>query len=234
MPPRADFGITGRLAAWLCREQVTVSHLTPTLAQLLTELPPDGTRESVPSLRRVLLIGESLTRRDVARLRALAPAVSCINLYGSTETQRALAYHRVTSEETEAMSGREHQVLPLGRGAGPRSFWCSLPEAGRPVWARWARSSLRSPHLARGYLGNPELTAERFQLNPFTLLSGDPADRIYRTGDLGRSRADGEVVFAGRLDQQVKVRGFRIELGEIEGVLAGAAGGCRSGGGAAG
>ena len=67
-----------------------------------------------------------------------------------------------------------------------------------------------------GYHNRPELTAERFQVNPWT---GEPGDRIYRTGDLGRYLPDGEVEFAGRSDFQVKLRGFRIELGEIEALL---------------
>ncbi|HKH47429.1 MAG TPA: amino acid adenylation domain-containing protein, partial [Thermoanaerobaculia bacterium] len=225
VPDPSDYGISGRLAAWMRREQVTVAHLTPTLGQLLTELPPDGKRELVPSLRRVLLVGESLTRKDVARLRALAPGVSCINLYGSTETQRAVGFHWVTPEEAEAAppdrTERAQQVLPLGRGVPDVQLLVLNPGGGLAGLGELGEIAVRSPHLAGGYLGNAELTAQRFQVNPFT---GEPADRIYRTGDLGRYRADGEVVFAGRVDQQVKLRGFRIELGEIEGVLAGLSG----------
>ncbi|MDP9121541.1 MAG: condensation domain-containing protein, partial [Acidobacteriota bacterium] len=230
VPDPAEFGIAGRLAAWLCREQVTVAHLTPTLGQLLTEPPSvgvggaggsdgaGGQRVRVPSLRRVFLVGESLTRRDVARLLAMAPGVSCINLYGSTETQRAVAFHRVAQEETEAVAERAQQVLPLGRGIEDVQLLVINPEGGLAGLGELGEIAVRSPHLARGYLGNAELTAQRFGVNPFTR---DPEDRIYRTGDLGRYRPDGEVAFAGRLDQQVKLRGFRIELGEVEGVLTG-------------
>ena len=217
VPDPADFGIAGRLAEWMNRERVTVSHLTPSLGQLLTERPPGGEAVVVPSLRRAILIGEALTRQDVVRLRRMAPGVTCINLYGATETQRALAFHRVTGEEAEAGAERARQVLPLGRGLRDVQLLV-LNRAGRLAGTgEIGEVVIRSPHLARGYLGDEELTAERFQVNPFT---GEAADRIYRTGDLGRYLPGGEVAFAGRADFQVKLRGFRIELAEIEGALA--------------
>src|SRR5262249_24833332 len=84
--------------------------------------------------------------------------------------------------------------------------------------ARRRRGRRRGVGLARGYLNRPELTREHFVGNPF---SADPDSRLYRTGDVCRWRADGNLEFLSRLDNQVKLRGYRIELGEIETVLSG-------------
>ena len=219
-PDPEEMFIPGRLAAWAARQGITVAHLTPAMGQVLTEPPGDGTGLApIPSLRYVLLVGDVLTRLDVDRLRRLAPGVTCVNLYGSTETQRAVGYH-VVDAEAGAAGQRARQVLPLGRGmedvqilvVNAAERLAGIGEVGE-IW-------MRSPHLARGYLGDEALTRERFRVNPFTDLStGDERDRVYRTGDLGRYLPDGEAVFAGRADQQVKIRGFRIEPGEIQAAI---------------
>ncbi|HEV8580082.1 MAG TPA: amino acid adenylation domain-containing protein [Thermoanaerobaculia bacterium] len=211
IPSPEDLAAPGRLAAWMAREAVTVSNLTPAMAQMLTE-PPGGGAEApeIPSLRRAFLIGDVLTRRDVERLHRAAPRVTSVNLYGATETQRALSYH-VVERDTDLPA-----VLPLGRGMNGCQLLvldrdCRLAGVGEV-----GEIAFRSPHLARGYLEDEVLTGERFVTNPFT---GRPRDRIYRTGDLGRYLPTGEVTFAGRADGQVKIRGFRVETGEIESVL---------------
>ena len=213
IPDPEDLEIPGRIAAWTARERVTVAHLTPAMAQLLTERPAGGDLARVTTLRRVLLVGDALTRRDVRRIRALAPQAVVVNLYGSTETQRAVGYHVV--EDAAGADERGLQVLPLGRGM--RDVQLLVTGAGGLAGiGELGEIAVRSPHLARGYLGDPALTAAKFQTNPFT---GEAADRVYRTGDLGRYLPHGEVVFAGRADLQVKIRGFRIEPAEIEAAI---------------
>jgi amino acid adenylation domain-containing protein len=228
VPDPLDIGASGRLARWAARERVTVALLTPAMAQVVTEHPPGARPETVGSLRRVFLVGDVLTVRDVERLRRLAPGVTCVNLYGSTETQRAVAFH----ELPPAPAGvgppppeRARQVLPLGRGMedvqllvlGREDALCAVGEVGEVC--------VRSPHLALGYLGDLELTRRRFTANPFTGPStGREEDRIYRTGDQGRYLPDGSVAYLGRADHQVKVRGFRVELGEVQASLAAAPG----------
>ncbi len=192
----------GRLAAWMRREAVTVAHLTPALGQVLTTEAPNGPRIEVPSLRYAFLVGDVLTRRDVARLRRLAPGVTCVNYYGSTETQRAVGYHVAEEDGSK-------EIFPLGRGIPDVQILVLNPAGAFAGIGEVGEISMRSPHIALGYLGDPQLTSERFVAD------------LYRTGDLGRYLPNGEAVFVGRADTQVKIRGFRIELGEIESVLGG-------------
>jgi len=221
IPDPEEIPVAGCLAAWMAREGVTVAHLTPAMGQLLTERPAGGTLVEVPGLRLVMLVGDALTRNDVERLRRLAPGATVVNLYGSTETQRAVAFHVVESGAGDARLDRlgrsARQVLPLGRGMQDVQLLVLNQEGRLAGVGEIGEIVVRSPHLAAGYLGDSALTAEKFQVNPFT---GAGEDRLYRTGDLGRYLPDGEVTFAGRADFQVKIRGFRIEPGEIEAVLA--------------
>jgi amino acid adenylation domain-containing protein/FkbH-like protein len=209
-----EAGLPRRLAAWMRRERVTVAHLVPAMAQLLAA---DAEHDSAPlfDLRYVCLSGDVLTTRLAARLQALAPSATCVNFYGATETPQAMSYSVVPRAEEVGSSSRK--AVPLGRGIddaqllllNAAGLLCGVGEPGEIC--------IRTPFLARGYLGDEALTAERFVVNPFT---GEPADRVYRTGDLGRYLPDGQVEFMGRADRQVKVRGFRVEPGEVEAALA--------------
>ncbi|RMH16884.1 MAG: non-ribosomal peptide synthetase, partial [Acidobacteria bacterium] len=171
---------------------------------------------ALPELRCALFVGEALTQRDVDRLRALAPQAQLVNLYGATETQQALAHHPLPA------AGEPLGVVPLGRGIDGVEL-VVLGAGGRPAGiGELGEIYVRSRYLAAGYL-EPDGEDGRFATNPFT---GEDGDRVYRTGDLGRYRCDGAVVFAGRRDQQVQIRGFRVEPAEIETALA-ATGGVR-------
>ncbi|HEY1404484.1 MAG TPA: amino acid adenylation domain-containing protein, partial [Pyrinomonadaceae bacterium] len=222
VPNHDEIEIPGRIGEWMKRERVTITHLTPAMAQLLTETGSDATPCEVASLRYTFLVGDVLTRHDVARLRRLAPSISCINYYGSTETQRAVSYYRVADEAEDSgdspaeARGRVKEILPLGKGIEDVQLLV-LNRAGQLAGVgESGEIYLRSPHIARGYMGDATLTRERFVENPFTKI---PGDRLYRTGDIGRYMPDGNVEPLGRADHQVKIRGFRIELGEVEAVL---------------
>ena len=186
------------LAGLMSRAGATIMQATPTLWQAV--LPGHG--QAVTGLR-VLAGGEALPPALAARLRSAAAEVT--NLYGPTE---------VTVWATAAR-GAVGGVEPIGTPvANTRAY--VLDEWLCPVPAGTAGELyLAGAQLARGYLGRPALTAERFAACPF-----GTGERMYRTGDLARWTPGGQLVFAGRADEQVKIRGFRIEPGETEAILA--------------
>ncbi|HEU4455341.1 MAG TPA: amino acid adenylation domain-containing protein, partial [Longimicrobium sp.] len=211
-PDPDSVGTPGYLSGWAARARITVAHLTPAMGQLLAGAgDEDAAAGSLPTLRRAFFVGDVLMRGDVARLRRLAPNVTVVNYYGSTETQRAVSFH-VVDPDADAKP-----IVPLGRGIPGVQLLVRTQSGALAGVGELGEVWLRSPHVALGYRGDAELTASRFVRNPWTEAEGD---WLYRTGDLGRYTADGEVEPAGRADQQVKVRGFRIELGEVEAALA--------------
>ena len=224
IPRPDDIVLPGRMAKWMAANDVTVSHLTPGLGQALSH-PAAGwgggvaERPTIGSLRYAFFVGDALTRSDIAAIKEIAPLVTCINYYGSTETQRSVGYHIVsddTSGDSVGSKVRAKQILPLGRGIEGVQLLllnCTNQQAGI---GELAEIYVRSHHLARGYIRDPAGTEGRFLANPFSKIEGD---RLYRTGDLGRYLPDGSVEFAGRVDDQMKIRGYRVEPGEIESVL---------------
>ncbi|MFI0982040.1 amino acid adenylation domain-containing protein [Streptomyces sp. NPDC021093] len=159
-------------------------------------------------LRFVAMGGERVRRDRLAAWQRLG--VPLVHVYGLTEVTCTSTTLRV---ETEPVTG---DGLPIGHPLANTTVYL-LDAAGAPVpIGSPGELHLGGAGLARGYLGRPGLTAERFVPDPF----GEPGARLYRTGDLARHRADGAVEFIGRADQQVKIRGHRIEPGEVEAQLA--------------
>lgn len=192
-------------AAQLRRHHITHLQCTPTLARMLTRLP--DTLSAMKSLRQLLLGGEPFPLALANQLCKELPA-EIHNMYGPTET--------TVWSTTFKLSGIEPDAVPIGRPiANTTTYILDQQRRMVPVGAR-GELYIGGNGVTRGYWDRPELTAERFISNPF---SRDPRDRLYKTGDLARYRADGTIDFLGRIDHQVKLRGFRIELGEIESVF---------------
>ncbi|MHB9105595.1 MAG: non-ribosomal peptide synthetase [Armatimonadota bacterium] len=200
---------------WLAREKVTVLDL-PTafwhewVHELAagTALPPD--------VRLVIVGGEKAQAPVYAEWQRLAgKSVRWLNTYGPTETTVIATLYDPAANPAGLREGEE---LPIGRPiANTQAF--ILDAEGQPVPVGVpGELYLGGTGLARGYLHRPELTAERFIAHPF---SEAPDGRLYRTGDVARWRADGNIEFFGRSDDQLKVRGFRVEPGEIETLLNG-------------
>ncbi|MEM7581911.1 MAG: amino acid adenylation domain-containing protein [Acidobacteriota bacterium] len=161
------------------------------------------------AVRQMLPGGDVLSPAHAVRVMAELPDLRLVNGYGPTELTCIIS--------TESLrDARADRPVPVGRAiAGTRAMVVSQAGELQPIGV--AGELLASGQgLARGYVGRPRLTAERFAPDPF---SGRPGRRLYRTGDMARWLADGRLDFAGRSDHQVKLRGFRIELGEIETAL---------------
>jgi amino acid adenylation domain-containing protein len=193
-----------RMLAWIRSTELDVLDCTPTLLKgLLAAGMGDGPGH-VPGM--ILSGGEALDPATWARLLAL-PDTETWNVYGPTEC----------TVDATAGSVREHPHGPTVGHPIPGTRVAVVDGGLRPVpFGVAGEVCLAGPRVARGYLGDPARTAEKFVPDPF---GGVPGARMYRTGDLARFGADGAVEFVGRDDGQVKVRGVRIELGELEAVL---------------
>ncbi|HEX8905315.1 MAG TPA: non-ribosomal peptide synthetase, partial [Longimicrobiaceae bacterium] len=161
------------------------------------------------SLRRVVCSGESLPPELAERCFSVL-AAGLHNLYGPTEAAVDVTAWRCAP-------GQRAATVPIGRPiANARTYVLDATLAPLPPGVP-GELCVGGAGVARGYLGQPALTAERFVPDPF---AGEPGARMYRTGDRMRWRGEGKLEFMGRLDEQVKIRGMRIEPGEVEGALA--------------
>jgi thioester reductase-like protein len=228
------------LARYLEHQQATVIDLTPAYwHQLLAVTQPDDAR--LRSVRLMITGGELADPADCAALLRAAPRATLLNAYGLTETTITSALFDVSASARVAGPAPAGPVpagpapagpvpagpvpagpvpagpVPVGQAVGHARVMV-LDEALRPVPAGSAGEIyVGGCGVARGYLGQPALTAERFLPD----VSGPPGSRMYRTGDLGRYRPDGALEVTGRADRQLKLRGFRVDPAEIENVLAG-------------
>ncbi len=186
------------------RQQITMVHFVPSMLHAFLQVADPARFTSV---RRVLCSGEALPADLVRRYYAAGFEAPIDNLYGPTEAAIHVTHwtcepdavtvpigHPISNTRAYVVDGHGRQ-LPVGV---PGELW------------------LGGVQVADGYLGRPELTAERFTADPFR---DEPAARVFRTGDLVRRAPDGSLDFLGRLDHQIKLRGYRIELGEIEAAL---------------
>ncbi|WP_327334130.1 non-ribosomal peptide synthetase [Streptomyces anulatus] len=198
-----DEGVSGRLARTPCTfMKATPSHL-PLLGALPAAYSPDT---------ELLLGGEALFGEALSDWRDRHPDATVRNVYGPTE-----ATVNVTEYRVEPGVDLPAGPVPMGRPQGNvRAYVLDSLLRPAPVGVA-GELYVAGPCLARGYLGRAALTSERFVADPH----GPAGGRMYRTGDVVRRRADGNLVFVGRADDQVKVRGHRIELGEVAAAVAG-------------
>jgi len=198
-----------QLTEWVDSSKLTLLHCVPSMFRSLLNGPMRA--GNFEHLRAVLMAGETLLPSDVDRwMSTYGNRIALVNLYGPSETTMVKLSHLVTEEDRHA------RTIPIG---WPISGAAALivDSSGQPcppgimgeIW-------IRTPFRSHGYYNHAELNDEMFIVNPFT---NEPDDIIFKTGDYGRLRENGELDFSGRIDRQIKIRGARIELAEIEEVL---------------
>ncbi|MFP2903373.1 AMP-binding protein, partial [Corallococcus sp. 4LFB] len=166
--------------------------------------------ETFQTVRQLHVGGEAVDPGAMRAALAAGMSGKLVNAYGPTESTTFAAWHEVKQVPAGAVT------VPIGKPLSNTELYV-LDAHGQPVPAGVAGELyIGGDGLALGYLGRPELTAEKFVPHPFSM---EPGARLYRTGDQVKQLPDGSVVFLARLDSQVKVRGFRIELGEVESAL---------------
>ncbi|HEX7980366.1 MAG TPA: amino acid adenylation domain-containing protein, partial [Gemmatimonadaceae bacterium] len=197
-------------AELLEREGVTVLQGVPSVVRMMLDSPAMARSRT---LQHVIVGGEAVTPDFVAALRATVPWARVHNGYGPTEATVDATWWTVPDGESPS-------VVPIGRPVGNNRAYVLSPAMQLQPIGVPGELYIGGRGVALGYLGRPDLTAERFVLDPFAA----DGSRMYRTGDRARWRADGELEFMGRLDDQVKLRGVRLEVAEVEAVLRGVPG----------
>jgi amino acid adenylation domain-containing protein len=195
------------LAELIAAEEITTIHFVPTMLSAFVEEPSAA---RCPSLRRVFCSGEALSVECQTRFFERMVA-ELHNLYGPTEASVDVSFWACER-------GVATHNVPIGRPIANTQLYILDADLSPVPIGVAGELHIGGVGLARGYVGRPALTAEKFVTDPY---GARPGGRLYKTGDLARHRSDGAIEYLGRIDHQVKIRGFRIELGEIEETLLG-------------
>lgn len=210
IPSDKDIFSPGQLIEWLYKNNITVCCFTPSMLQLLCTFNEKNRR--LEQLRLVFFVGECLLRLQVEQLMMIAPNARVVNLYGSTETQRAVSYFEVPKKLKNLPD-----IIPVGKGMPGVDVIILNPNSGKQCnYQEIGEIYIRSPWIAKGYLHAPKEDEARFSR---VVGSNNQNDYMYRTGDMGFYDKYFGVRCMGRIDDQVKINGHRIELQYINNIL---------------
>jgi acyl-coenzyme A synthetase/AMP-(fatty) acid ligase/acyl carrier protein len=187
----------------LVEQKVTILNQTPTA---FYHLAKEGLRtQAALALRYVIFGGEALHPVQLKEWRQAYPGTKLINMYGITETTVHVTFKEITDREVAETRSNIGRPIPT-----TTTYVMDEKQRLLPVGIA-GEICVGGEGVGRGYLGRDELTREKFVVNPY-----QPAERLYRSGDLAKLLPDGELIYLGRIDDQVQIRGFRVELGEIK------------------
>jgi amino acid adenylation domain-containing protein len=193
------------------RHEITVMHFVPSMLNVFLEYleGKSAAAKYLATLKRVFASGEALSASHVKKFNDIIGAACgarLVNLYGPTEATVDVTYF-------DCPQHNDFDGVPIGRPIHNTRLYV-IRDGRQVAIGETGELCIAGVGLARGYLNNPALTAEKFTDNP-----ANPGERIYRTGDIARWLPDGNIEYLGREDHQVKIRGLRIELGEIENTI---------------
>jgi len=212
MMPAAGTVAPTDLLGYLAAEQVSVIDLTPAYwHQLLALTEPED--ERLRSVRLMITGGDRASPADCAAAMRAAPGARLLNAYGLTETTITSTLYEAGQE---LLKTKPSASVPVGKPVRHTQVLVLDQNLNEVPAGTVGEIYIGGCGVARGYLGQPELTAQLFLPNPHGV---SPGGRMYRTGDLGRWRGDGNLELIGRVDHQLKIRGFRVEPAEVESVL---------------
>ncbi|MEH6824418.1 MAG: amino acid adenylation domain-containing protein [Motiliproteus sp.] len=197
-----------RFFQWLCTQQIQSAYAPPFMLNEMRTLLEDGHR--APPLERLLVGVEPITEQTLAAIRSAMPKLQIINGYGPTEATICTSLYNLPQ-------GAAHERnTPIGRPVKNSSLYLLDQSLQLVAPGAVGEIYIGGHGLACGYLNRPDLTAASFVNNPFDL---NPEARLYKTGDQAYFLPDGNLMFLGRVDDQIKLRGLRIEPGEVERAL---------------
>ncbi|MCP3933659.1 MAG: amino acid adenylation domain-containing protein [Bacteroidetes bacterium] len=198
-----------KLAQIIKKHRISTIHFVPSMLRVFLEnIEPTN----CVTLKRVFSSGEALSG-ELEKKFFLSINAELHNLYGPTEAAVDVTYWECKKEDTS--QGKDN-IVPIGKPIANTTIYI-LDKHLKPVPVGVpGELHIGGVQVAKGYLNQPQLTKEKFIKDPF---AGNQNARLYKTGDMGKFRSDGNIEYIGRTDFQIKIRGFRVELGEIESVL---------------
>lgn len=204
-PKHAEQDIDG-LVKTIESKHVSHTLLLPSLYNLLLEF---GDSKKLRSLKTVIVAGEACSPALVKKHFETVPNLAFYNEYGPTEATVWCIAHNIVKDDGL-------KTVPIGRPVANARIYLLNKQRSLVPYGSVGEIYIGGPGLSKGYLNRPDLTERAYYDNPFSEVSGE---KLYKTGDIARYNADGNLEFLGRSDQQVKIRGYRIELEEIEKAL---------------